>query len=329
MSLNGPSLTGLRRVLAGDKTFARVQAEASRPFTARSEDYQISAPAGLRAVLLAEMADGLASRCPTGTRPTAVPRRAAPVVLAVTATGREAEDLTAALGAFLPAAIGRRVPQLGNPAARAALAALGHRRPPALRAAPPRPPGKLDGGAAARRGRPGPRRGPADRGRARRAGPGHPEGGPGRPLRRRGQEPRRRRLRPGGHGHPPRRIRRPRRHARRLPAHRGPPDPGGVLRRRGRPDALVRRRGPALADRARRAPPHRTARTALPRNPDHAVRDVPGGDAEGPVAGRGGHAGKDRRRHRGRGHGVPGPGAGGCHGPVRGPVPRGFHRGGD
>lgn len=37
MSLNGPSLTGLRRVLAEDKTFARVQAEASRPFTARSE----------------------------------------------------------------------------------------------------------------------------------------------------------------------------------------------------------------------------------------------------------------------------------------------------
>ena len=61
MSLNGPSLTGLRRVLAEDRNYARVQAEAARGFAARSEDYQISAPAGLRSALLAEMADGLAA----------------------------------------------------------------------------------------------------------------------------------------------------------------------------------------------------------------------------------------------------------------------------
>ncbi|HEX9087651.1 MAG TPA: hypothetical protein VF867_09015, partial [Arthrobacter sp.] len=59
MSLNGPSLTGLRRVLAEDRNYARVRAEAARGFAARSEDYQISAPAGLRSALLAEMADGL------------------------------------------------------------------------------------------------------------------------------------------------------------------------------------------------------------------------------------------------------------------------------
>jgi len=106
MSLNGPSLTGLRRVLAEDATFVRVQAEASRPFTARSEGYQLSAPAGLRAALLAEVADGLAA----GALPEnsaddggASAGSGAPVVLAVTATGREAEDLAAALGAFLPA----------------------------------------------------------------------------------------------------------------------------------------------------------------------------------------------------------------------------------
>ncbi len=58
MSLNGPSLTGLRRVLAEDRNYARVRAEAARGFAARSEDYQISAPAGLRSALLAEMADG-------------------------------------------------------------------------------------------------------------------------------------------------------------------------------------------------------------------------------------------------------------------------------
>ncbi len=106
MSLNGPSLTGLRRVLAEDRNYARVRAEASRGFAARSEDYQISAPAGLRATLLSEVADGLAALAgkaaedPGTAAGNAGP---APVVLAVTATGREAEDLTEALRAYLPA----------------------------------------------------------------------------------------------------------------------------------------------------------------------------------------------------------------------------------
>ncbi|MDI3212458.1 transcription-repair coupling factor [Arthrobacter sp. AL12] len=117
MSLNGPSLTGLRRVLAEDRNYARVRAEAARGFAARSEDYQISAPAGLRSALLAEMADGLASLAHnTADNPaddtvdTTAAAAAladggslAPVVLAITATGREAEDLTEALRAFLPA----------------------------------------------------------------------------------------------------------------------------------------------------------------------------------------------------------------------------------
>ncbi|WP_426998658.1 transcription-repair coupling factor [Pseudarthrobacter sp. N5] len=107
-SHNGPSLDGLRRVLAADKTFARVRAEAARGFAIRSEDYQISAPTGLRAVLLAEMADGLSAfatgESGKGTADGGAPAVMAPaVVLAVTATGREAEDLTAALRAYLPA----------------------------------------------------------------------------------------------------------------------------------------------------------------------------------------------------------------------------------
>ncbi|SEI71205.1 transcription-repair coupling factor [Arthrobacter sp. yr096] len=89
------SLNGLRRALAEDKTFARVRTEAQRPFNDRNTDYQISAPTGMRAVLLAEMADALASA--------GVEENGAPVVLAVTATGREAEDLTAALASYLPA----------------------------------------------------------------------------------------------------------------------------------------------------------------------------------------------------------------------------------
>ncbi|MFE4228312.1 transcription-repair coupling factor [Arthrobacter sp. NPDC056886] len=102
MSLNGPSLTGLRRVLAEDRNYARVQAEAARGFAARSEDYQISAPAGMRSTLLAEMADGLTTQAANETG-AAGAVRPVPVVLAVTATGREAEDLTEALRAFLPA----------------------------------------------------------------------------------------------------------------------------------------------------------------------------------------------------------------------------------
>ncbi|MFP5312323.1 MAG: transcription-repair coupling factor [Actinomycetes bacterium] len=87
-------MDGLRRALEPDQTFARVRAEAARGFTVRGQDYQISAPAGLRPVLLAEMADGLAAAA-DGPDPG--------VVLAVTATGREAEDLSAALRAYLPA----------------------------------------------------------------------------------------------------------------------------------------------------------------------------------------------------------------------------------
>ncbi|KUM37170.1 transcription-repair coupling factor [Arthrobacter sp. EPSL27] len=103
MSLNGPSLTGLRRALAEDRNYARVKAEASRGFAARSEDYQISAPAGLRPALLAEMAEGLTqSWAPQSVEDTDGTGAPAPVVLAITATGREAEDLSAALRAFLP-----------------------------------------------------------------------------------------------------------------------------------------------------------------------------------------------------------------------------------
>jgi transcription-repair coupling factor (superfamily II helicase) len=98
---NGLPLDGLRRALQADRTFTRVQAEAARSFSVRSEDYQISAPAGLRPVLLAEMADGLLNAAENDGA--AADHTVPGVVLAVTATGREAEDLAAALRAYLPA----------------------------------------------------------------------------------------------------------------------------------------------------------------------------------------------------------------------------------
>ncbi|MBD7996048.1 transcription-repair coupling factor [Arthrobacter sp. Sa2CUA1] len=89
------SLNGLRAALAEDPSYARLRAHAARPLAKRSQDLEIGAPQGMRAALLAEMVDGLAAETADG---------AAPVVLAVTATGREAEDLAAALRSYLPLA---------------------------------------------------------------------------------------------------------------------------------------------------------------------------------------------------------------------------------
>ncbi|WP_294565307.1 transcription-repair coupling factor [uncultured Arthrobacter sp.] len=92
------SLNGLRAALAEDPSYARVRANAVRPVGQRSTDLQIGAPAGMRAALLAELVDGLRRDDDAGSG------SAVPVVLAVTATGRETEDLAAALRSYLPAA---------------------------------------------------------------------------------------------------------------------------------------------------------------------------------------------------------------------------------
>jgi len=88
------SLNGLRTALAGDPLFARVRASAAADHAERSPDLQFSAPSGMRPVLLAEVADGLAAAKALG--------GGRGVVLAVTATGREAEDTVAALRSYLP-----------------------------------------------------------------------------------------------------------------------------------------------------------------------------------------------------------------------------------
>ncbi|MGG5751211.1 transcription-repair coupling factor [Zafaria sp. Z1313] len=83
-------LTGLRSALSADPSYARLRGSAARPFGDRSEALEVAAPAGLRAPLVAEAVDGLTAGGGPG------------VVLAVTATGREAEDLAASLRAYLP-----------------------------------------------------------------------------------------------------------------------------------------------------------------------------------------------------------------------------------
>ena len=107
------SLAGLRTALSQDPSFARVRSFAAADPANRSSDVAFTAPAGMRAVLLAEAADGLVEAAELLTEAadgqadgqgdgfvTLASRGG--VVLAVTATGREAEDTVAALRSYLP-----------------------------------------------------------------------------------------------------------------------------------------------------------------------------------------------------------------------------------
>ena len=224
------SLSGLLDAVLPDPALSRAVSSAGL------DSLELTAPAALRPFVVSALAtdpsDGGAGR----------------PVLAVTATSREAEDLVAALRCLLPARRGRRLSVLGDAAARAALARA--RTPSA-------------GGWRCCAG--SPTRAPATRrpGRcawsSRRSGPCCSRRCPGlgdlEPVEARvGDASTSRtslerlvdgRLRPGRPGHQARRVRRPRRHPRRLPADRGAPGPGRVLGRRGRGDPLLRRRRPA------------------------------------------------------------------------------------
>ncbi|GAB2904090.1 transcription-repair coupling factor [Neomicrococcus lactis] len=83
------ALDGLRRALSADRTLPVLQTVAARSFAERTQNLEIAAPTGLRPIVCADLADAVN---PSGG-----------VVLAITSTGREAEDLTAALEAYLPA----------------------------------------------------------------------------------------------------------------------------------------------------------------------------------------------------------------------------------
>ena len=147
------SLAGLLSVIAEDPQLRRALDQGDG-------DADLVAPPALRPFLAAALAQ------PPGL---AEPR----FVLAVTATAREAEDLTGALGSLLPPRPGGLLPGLGDAAARAAVAALGHLRPAAGRAAPAGPSrsGQPAGRPGHRAGHPGPQPAPADGRRARRPEP--------------------------------------------------------------------------------------------------------------------------------------------------------------
>ena len=86
------ALSGLSDALAANSSYARVGAAASHSAVERTDELQIAATSGLRPAVLAEIAQNLRRAEEQG------------VVLAVTATDREADELATSLGAFAPEA---------------------------------------------------------------------------------------------------------------------------------------------------------------------------------------------------------------------------------
>jgi transcription-repair coupling factor (superfamily II helicase) len=86
------SLRGLRDALAASSSYARVVSAAAHPAAERTEELQIASTSGLRPALIAEVAAGLRQHHPHA------------VVLTITATDREAEELQSALSCFAPEA---------------------------------------------------------------------------------------------------------------------------------------------------------------------------------------------------------------------------------
>ncbi|NYE96585.1 transcription-repair coupling factor (superfamily II helicase) [Psychromicrobium silvestre] len=91
-------LNGLRSSLREEPSIARVRREAARAHAQRSTDLQIGAPNGLRAPLLAEIAEAMPEASSIEGQTASSPG----VLLVVTATSRESEDLVQALRAYLP-----------------------------------------------------------------------------------------------------------------------------------------------------------------------------------------------------------------------------------
>ena len=84
------ALHGLRSALRADTSFSRVHSNAATSYAARANELEIAAPTGMRPVITAEIIEALQTKVPAG------------LVLAVTATGREAEELVAGLASYLP-----------------------------------------------------------------------------------------------------------------------------------------------------------------------------------------------------------------------------------
>ncbi len=83
------TLHGLHDFLRTETSFKRIHENAARPYSTRSTEIEIAAPAGMRAILSAQVSDALVAAEHEG------------VVLVVTATGREAEEVSESLGAYM------------------------------------------------------------------------------------------------------------------------------------------------------------------------------------------------------------------------------------
>ncbi|KAA9393749.1 transcription-repair coupling factor [Kocuria coralli] len=95
------SLTGLASVLTQERSVDNVRAQAALPPAERSAETIISVTDGLRPALFGQLLEGM--RTAPASRDSA-PDGARPVLLIVTATGRETEDIVAQLPAWAPEA---------------------------------------------------------------------------------------------------------------------------------------------------------------------------------------------------------------------------------
>ena len=240
-------LAGLLSAALADPALAHTQ-KLTR--LASGDQVEITAPPALRPFLVALLAGplngaaapggaGRAAGATAGSGGTGGPA----AVLAVTATSREADDLAAALGGL----IARTRSRSTRPGRRCRTSGS---RPAPTRSA---------GGWRCCAGWPTRRRAPVRCGSSwRRSGRccsrsstgsatwSRSSCAPGGSRPRRGRrQADRHRVRPGRPGHQAGRVRRARRHPRRLPAHRRAPVAGRVLGRRGRGDPHLRRRRPA------------------------------------------------------------------------------------
>ncbi|MEF9981335.1 MAG: transcription-repair coupling factor [Glutamicibacter sp.] len=85
------SLSGLHDFLREEPSFRRIGQSAAHDYPTRSEELEIAAPQGMRPILSAHISQALRESKHSG------------VTLIVTATGREAEEVSSSLGAYLPA----------------------------------------------------------------------------------------------------------------------------------------------------------------------------------------------------------------------------------
>ncbi|MDY3049952.1 MAG: transcription-repair coupling factor [Rothia sp. (in: high G+C Gram-positive bacteria)] len=100
------SLEGISQALAEESSYASIMAQLAKNPAARPEEFLIGCPDGARPFILAGLAQKLREESPSGQKL----KGQQPIILAVLATDREAEDTVTALNCLLPAGAAQLFP---------------------------------------------------------------------------------------------------------------------------------------------------------------------------------------------------------------------------